>query len=177
MKCLLIVPFIFAFYPISTVNAERIRVDQPDTYSYKDDSVSNLRIRGSYGRYLIFIGRTLNQYQGTRGYYNPGSPGTVNCSSFGYTTSCYRSGYVAPSYTPATPGGIQNRDYLYELDCRDLTFDRKGDYAGGYANKGWMSVNNDPVAETVANKYCPIISKLPKVYWAGKGRNKKLYRD
>ena len=146
-----------------------VNVAQPDPYNYDPDSVMQLKIRGSYGRYLTFIGKTVNTYTGTSGYMNPGSPGSVRCTTspgFGaysssYTT-CSRSGYVAPTYVPGTPGGVQNRKYRYELDCEDMTFDRKGDYAGGVANKGWMSLDNDPTAQAVANKYCSRIHSLPR---------------
>ena len=146
-----------------------VNVAQPDPYNYDPDSVMQLKIRGSYGRYLTFIGKTVNTYTGTSGYMNPGSPGSVRCTTspgFGaysssYTT-CRRSGYVAPTYVPGTPGGVQNRKYRYELDCEDMTFDRKGDYAGGVVNKGWMSVDNDPTAQAVANKYCSRIHSLPR---------------
>ena len=145
-----------------------VDVSQPNPYNYNPASVMQLKIRGSYGRYITFIGKTVNEYAGTSGYSNPGSPGTVNCYTTGgyggisgYTT-CQRTGYVAPSYVPGTPGGVQNRSYRYELDCHDMTFDRKGDYAGGISNKGWMNVDSDPTAQAVANKYCSIIDDLPK---------------
>ena len=49
-----------------------------------------------------------------------------------------------------------------------MTFDRKGDYAGGVVNKGWMSVYTDPTAQAVANKYCSNIDSLPKfINWGG----------
>jgi hypothetical protein len=44
-----------------------------------------------------------------------------------------------------------------------MTFDRKGDLARGMAMKGWMHVRNDPTAQDVANRYCPIIDSLPRV--------------
>ena len=104
----------------------------------------------------------MNSWQGTSGYYNPGSSGYVQCNSFGYSTTCNRVGYVAPSYTPGIRGGSVNRHYRYELDCKDGSFDRKGDRVQGIRRKGWMSVVEDSTALTVARKYCPIISSLPK---------------
>tara|TARA_B100001964_G_C14156180_1_gene564401 strand:+ start:446 stop:1204 length:759 start_codon:yes stop_codon:yes gene_type:complete len=134
-----------------------------DTNSYEKTSVLQLKIRGTYGRYLTFIGRTSNSYAGTSGYYNPGSPGTVSCNTYGSYTTCNRSGYVAPSYTPSKPGGVQHRRYRYELDCLDRTFNREGDMAtAGGLMRGWMSVNDDPTALAVESKYCPIINTLPK---------------
>ncbi len=146
-----------------------VDVTEPKPYNYDPESVMQLKIRGSYGRYLTFIGKTVNEYAGTSGYMLPGSPGSVSCNTYGgfgaysssYTT-CSRSGYVAPTYVPGTSGGVQNRKYRYELDCQDMTFDRKGDYAGGVANKGWMSVDNDPTAQAVANRYCSSIGSLPR---------------
>ena len=138
-----------------------VAVPTPAPYNYEKDSVRKLKIRGKYGRYLTFIGRTANTYRGTSGSFSPGTSGTLNCSSYGSTTSCYRSGAIAPSYTPSKPGGTQRRRFRYELDCQDQTYNIKGDLntAGGF-KKGWMHVSNDPVANAVAKKYCPIIDTL-----------------
>ena len=134
-----------------------------DPHSYEKTSVMQLKIRGEYGRYLTFIGRTSNTYSGTSGHYNPGSPGTVRCNTYGGYTSCTRSGYIAPSYTPGRPGGIQHRRYRYQLDCIDRTFNREGDLAtAGGMRRGWMSVNDDPTAFAVEQNYCPIIDSLPR---------------
>ena len=146
---------------------ERDETEVQNGFTYRNSSVSQLKIRGSYGRYLSFWGRSKNEYQGTSGSYNPGSAGSVNCTStsYGYgstSTNCSRSGYVAPSYTPGTSGGIQARWFEYELDCRDRTYNRKGDKAKGLINKGWMDVYYDPTARAVADKYCPIINSLRK---------------
>ena len=144
-----------------------VNVDTPSDYNYKERSIKQLKIRGSYGRYITFIGRTNNVYSGSSGYYNPGSPGRQVCNTYvnphgdGGTTNCKTVGYVAPSYTPGTPGGTENRNFRYQLDCKDMTFDRKGDFSG-FGNKGWMGVQDDPTAQAVANKYCPIIDSLPK---------------
>ena len=151
-------------------------------FTYRKSSVKQLKIRGRYGRYLTFWGRSENEYQGTSASYNAGNPGTLNCysnnSGSGYinnysyssninysssgSTSCQRSGYVAPSYTPATPGGIQRGWFEYELDCIDRTFNRKGDRARGIVKKGWLDVYYDPPARAVADKYCQSINSLPK---------------
>ncbi|WP_186544533.1 hypothetical protein [Synechococcus sp. ROS8604] len=146
---------------------EKDETEVQNGFTYRNSSVRQLKIRGSYGRYLSFWGRSKNEYQGTSGSYNPGSAGSVNCTStsYGYgstSTNCSRSGYVAPSYTPGTSGGIQARWFEYELDCRDRTYNRKGDKAKGLINKGWMDVYYDPTARAVADKYCPIINSLRK---------------
>ena len=155
----------FAGLPLLTAlpaSSGTVNVETPSTYSHQDTSVRQLKIRGRYGRYITFIGRSTNSWQGTSGYYNPGSQGSVSCSTYGSYTSCNRIGYVAPSYSPGTVGGSANRNYVYELDCRDLTFDRKGDKARGIRKRGWMSVLEDPTANAVAQRYCPIIDSLPK---------------
>ena len=147
-------------------NENEAEVREPSTYNYEKDSVRQLKIRGKYGRYITFIGRTANTYSGTSGSYSPGSRGTLNCSTYGSstyaTTNCYRTGYAAPSYTPGRPGGTQYQRFRYELDCQDQTYNIKGDLssAGGF-KKGWMHVSNDPVASVVSRKYCPIIDNLP----------------
>ena len=77
------------------------------------------------------------------------------------TTTCQQVGYVAPRYNPGTPGGIERRSFRYQLDCKGLTFDRKGDF-DGFGNKGWMGVDSDPTAKAVADGYCSAIESLPK---------------
>lgn len=138
-----------------------VNVPTPSPYSYNDSSVRQLKIRGSYGSYITFYGRTVNSWEGTEGSYIEGSPGSLECTSYGLTTSCDRVGYIAPKYISGSSGGVENRSYRYELDCRDMTFDRKGDKAKGVRKKGWMPVSEDPTANAVAEKYCPIISSLP----------------
>ena len=62
------------------------------------------------------------------------------------------------------PGGVDRQYFKYTLDCKDKTFDRKGDrvnYAGG-AMKGWMKTNNDPTAILAQVLYCDSINELPK---------------
>ena len=159
---LYLIAFIIGIGPIK---AETVIVPEPPKYSYESWSVLQLKVRGEYGRYLSFIGTSPNEYKGTSGYYDPGSPGSISCSSFGTyttTTSCRNIGYRAPSYVPGSPSGIQKGKFRYELDCQDRTFDRKGDISAGAFKKGWMPVSSDPVAKAVAQKYCPIIDSLYK---------------
>ena len=136
-------------------------------YKYKPSSVRQMKVRGSYGRYISFVGTTLNEYAGIPASYNPELPGRTLCHTInGFnnqtkTTTCQQVGYVAPSYTPGTPGGVERRSFRYQLDCKDLTFDRKGD-SSGFGNKGWMSMDNDPTAQAVADRYCVAIDSLPK---------------
>ena len=147
----------------------KVDVSAPSDHNYRPGSVRQQKVRGRYGRYLAFTGTTLNEYAGSPARYNPGSPGrrvcTTNTTPNGLykTTTCKQEGYVAPSYTPATPGGVERRSFRYQLDCKDLTFDRKGDYSG-FGNKGWMSVGEDPTAQAVADRYCPIIDSVPKPF-------------
>lgn len=137
--------------------AETVPVTPPPTFSYEADTVRQLEVRGEFGRYITFIGKTVNTYAGTSGSYYAGSPGHMSCVG-GF---CRRIGYVAPRYTPGTPGGTQVKNFTYELDCVDMTFDRKGNKAGGIYNRGWMPVSSDPTAAEVARTYCPQISRLP----------------
>ena len=58
-----------------------VDVTEPKPYNYDPESVMQLKIRGSYGRYLTFIGKTVNEYTGTSGYMMPGSPGSVRCTT------------------------------------------------------------------------------------------------
>lgn len=161
MKRLLLAPLLLALS--SPVISAEVEVKEQAPYSYDDETVNNIRVRGKYGRYLQFIGRSKNTY---RSYSDPGSPGTVNCTTTGYSTNCTTTGYRAPSYSP---GGTQSKNFIYQLDCQDLTFNREGDKASaGGAYKGWMPISNDPVAEAVANKYCPKIDSLQKIWKSGR---------
>ena len=159
----------------SVENSSRPTVDQKKTgglqqgeveveygFTYFPQSVRQLKIRERYGRYLFFIGRSQSEYSASSGTFLPGSPGTTSCNTFGSYTSCVPIGGVAPSYIPGQPGGVQKRQYIYHLDCKDLTFDRKGDLSNAGGRKhGWMDVYYDPTARAVASKYCGIISTLP----------------
>ena len=160
---------------IGQASAAPVTVESPSRYSYEENSVRQQKIRGQYGRYITFTGRTINSWEGTPDFYNPGYQGSFNCSTYGniygYTygqstygqsTTCSRSGYVPPSYIPGTSGGTENKTFRYQLDCRDMTFDRKGDRSQAGGAKGWMNVFEDPTAQAVADRYCPIISTLPK---------------
>ena len=154
---------LFSFALPSALLARNIEVKEPAPYSFYDNTILQIQVRGEYGRYLRFAGRTVNRYSGTPGVYKPGSPGSINCTDYGTSITCNRTGYQSPSYTPPKPGGIQRKGFLYDLDCVDGTFDRKGDYlSSGGGMKGWMSVHQDPVAKEVYSKYCRIIDELPK---------------
>ena len=179
----------------SVENSSRPTVDQKKTgglqqgeveveygFTYFPQSVRQLKIRERYGRYLFFIGRSQSEYSASSGTFLPGSPGTTSCNTFGSYTSCIPTGGVAPSYIPGQAGGIQKRQYIYHLDCKDLTFDRKGDLANAGGRKhGWMDVYYDPTARAVASKYCGIIETLPlhteewqDTIWVKKGEAREI---
>jgi hypothetical protein len=147
--------------PQQEASTNKVRVAPPDPFFYEKDSVAQMLVRGSYGRYISFIGKTNNSYVGTAG-----SPGTLNCTTTNGFTSCNRTGYIS-----AQSGGVQSGRFRYELDCQDRTYNIKGDLrsASGW-KRGWMSVETDPVAEQVASDYCHRISTLPKLV----DGNKKL---
>lgn len=133
--------------------SNKVAVPAPEPYFYERDSVAQMMVRGAYGRYITFVGKTTNAYAGT-----DGSPGSLNCTTIGGTTTCNNVGYVAPQ-----SGGVQNRRFRYELDCLDRTYNLVGDLATASGwRRGWAPVDNDPVAESVANQFCPIIGQLPK---------------
>ncbi len=151
------------FFPLfllitSCSNNQEIKVKAPNSYSFEKDSVRQLKIRGKYGRYITFKGRTINSYKGTSGFTIGGGMANTNC--FGSSCTTY---YTPPTQVPGSSGGIQHKTFVYELDCIDLTFNRIGDRLNGMGDmKGWMSVNQDPVASKVARKYCRRINRLPK---------------
>ena len=53
--------------------AGTVDVTAPSPHSYGDSSVRQLKTWESCGRYITFIGRSTNSWQGTNGYYNPGT--------------------------------------------------------------------------------------------------------
>ena len=116
-----------------------------------------LKIRGEYGRYITFEGRSDNEYEGTDGYYESNGKSYTECNEGECTTF-----WEPPTYREGTEGGIENRIFASELDCIDKTFNRIGDKTGTGGNKGWMNTTEDPVAKAVEKKYCPVISSLPK---------------
>ena len=156
MKNLLVTLISVLGFPIA-ISAETIVVPTPARFSYESETVKQLKIRGKYGRYLTFTGRTDNEYEGTDGYYE--SEGEIynecdngECKTF----------WQPPTYVEGTEGGIENKTFVYELDCKDKTFNRIGDRTGTGLKKGWMETIEDPVADAVENKYCEIIKSLPK---------------
>ena len=140
----------------AAINAETIVVPTPARFSYESETVKQLKIRGGYGRYLTFRGRTDNEYEGTDGYYESEGKSYSECDEGECTTF-----WEPPTYIEGTEGGIENKTYVYELDCRDKTFNRIGDRTGTGLKKGWMKTIEDPVAIAVEKKYCNIINSLP----------------
>tara|TARA_B100000579_G_scaffold417899_1_gene414905 strand:- start:4697 stop:5518 length:822 start_codon:yes stop_codon:yes gene_type:complete len=143
-------------------------------YSIAVNSVKQEKIRGSYGRYLLFYGRTTNRYSGET---IPAKPGFIDCDWGGSGSSYINKDYGSGSWssdgycygeegTPerVIPGGIDRGYYKYSLDCFDKTFDRKGDREdhSGTFKKGWMKIGNDPTAILASYLYCPVINTLPK---------------
>jgi len=139
-------------------------------YSYKEETVRQVEIRGSYGRYIEFWGRTSYVSEGTAAssYTIPGTTGYLNC--YGYSNqlsgsaSCYGEGST-PDRTISIPGEAPREEkgwFQYLLDCRDFTFDRKGDHRAGITKMGWRNIGIDPTAMAVADRFCPIINTLPK---------------
>ena len=86
-------------------------VEIAEEFTYRKSTIKQLEARDKYGRCLIFWIRSINDYASTPGYYNAGLTGSINCSanSFGSTatTSCNRTGYIAPSYSPRTQSSTQ----------------------------------------------------------------------
>lgn len=142
------------------VNAQRSsRVNNQDLvsqdpYWYDEKSIRQLRVRGEYGRYLIFSGRTL---------FNAYEYSMINgmTSATAWSTGKSATGF---GFTSSTAVGETMRSdaFTYHLDCRDATTDRIGD--ADYAQEdtaGWFPVVKDPTAQAVFSKYCPKILDLP----------------
>tara|TARA_B100000945_G_scaffold96298_1_gene75262 strand:+ start:390 stop:866 length:477 start_codon:yes stop_codon:yes gene_type:complete len=152
----LLFPLITVLILPNAVSAETIVVPTPARFSYESDTVKQLKIRGGYGRYLTFRGRTDNEYEGTDGYYESEGQSYTECAEHNCTTFL-----EPPTYIEGEEGGIENKTFVYELDCRDKTFNRIGDRTGTGMKKGWMETLEDPVAMAVEKKYCPVINSLP----------------
>lgn len=139
--------------------AQTVVVPEPPKHTYEADTVRQLQVRGEWGRYLTFTGMTVNSWKGTEASIIGGTPDKTVCTASG---SCYTITGSKPQLIPSKPGGTEVKLFTYELDCKDLTFDRKGDKASaGGGNHGWMTVEKDPTAQAVAAKYCPMIETLP----------------
>ena len=152
----LLLPLLAALVLPNAVSAETIVVPTPARFSYESDTVKQLKIRGDYGRYLTFRGRTDNEYEGTDGYYESEGQSYTECEDDNCTTF-----WEPPTYIEGEESGIENKTFVYELDCRDKTFNRIGDRTGTGMKKGWMETLEDPVATEVEKKYCPVIDSLP----------------
>lgn len=140
-------------------------------FSFRQDSVKKATIRGDSTRYLTFLGRSVNSYFGTSNYTIKGTPAVANCgwggsgSKYGWSSggSCSYNGGTPDRVIPGMPAGNEYKLFKYVLDCKDKTFDRKGDRitADGFM-KGWLDISDDIVATAVADAYCPIIKHLPQ---------------
>lgn len=146
-----------------SAQAQTVVVDPPPSFTYEADTVRQLQVRNEWGRYITFTGISTHSYEGTKGYMTQGTPDRQVCNRTAYSNYCYTVPGIKPRFVAGQPGGTERKSFTYELDCRDRTFDRKGDKAGGGfgQTKGWASVDQDPTALAVANKYCSIISTLP----------------
>lgn len=140
-------------------------------FGFREGSVRQASVRGTYGRYISFVGRSLNAYSGTPSTFVPGQPGYVDCSYggggnlLGWSSggSCYGQTATESVVIPGEPGGTQGGVFEYLLDCKDKTFDRKGDLSSASGmKKGWMDISEDPVAAYVEYSYCPSIDILPR---------------
>ena len=88
-------------------NNQEIEVKAPPEHSFEQDSVLQLKIRGRYGRYITFKGRTKVSYKGTDSYTIGGGVGNTVC--YGSTCSTY--------YTPPTtiPNKIQYNQKVLDI--------------------------------------------------------------
>lgn len=152
----ILLPLLASIILPNAVSAETIVVPTPARFSYESDTVKQLKIRGDYGRYLTFRGRTDNEYEGTAGYYESEGQSYTECEDDNCTTF-----WEPPTYIEGEESGIENKTFVYELDCREKTFNRIGDRTGTGMKKGWMETLEDPVAMAVEKKYCPVIDSLP----------------
>ncbi|QEY31085.1 hypothetical protein EVJ50_01255 [Synechococcus sp. RSCCF101] len=97
-----------------------------------------IRLSGVTDRYLRFLGWTPLQGAGGRWPW-PDLSAAANGS--------------------ARPDGAGGRDYTYDLDCQERTFNRHGD-GSWFHRQGWLPVEQDLTAALVAERYCPRLESL-----------------
>ena len=121
-------------------------------------SVSKVRVRNTFGRYISYRGLTRwykNPKAGSKGTYQEGlGTSTTNCSIYGDEASCKTRTYPNSKYTegePFEPGGVRQSDLTYLIDCLTRRYFYKGD---------WYSIEKS-VPEAIANQYCSRIDNLP----------------
>ena len=78
----------FHFGQTAYKTSGNVEVRSKSNYNYRPNSVRQQKVRGSYGRYISFVGTTLNEYAGTPASYNPEMPGKRVCTtSHGFKTT------------------------------------------------------------------------------------------
>jgi len=107
-------------------------------HGYEEESVRLVRLSGDSERYLRFLGRT--RLGDNRGWWP--RPGPL--------------GQAPPGPLGSAKGP---KDFTYDLDCVDRTFNRHGD-GPWFHRQGWLPVERDPTAALVAERYCPRIESL-----------------
>jgi len=140
-----------------SARAETVVVPVPSPFSYESTSLKRLPLGGKTMRYIGFTGHTTIVLPAKPARFNAGKPGTVRCDR----NSCWRDGYVEPSFVSGEPERSIRKFFDYQLDCKDRTFNRVGDASvpGNFA-KGWQSVTTDPTALAVETTWCPRIDQL-----------------
>jgi hypothetical protein len=152
-----------------------INSEDPLGSAYLMDTVKQVKVRGSIGRYIEFKAISQNPYSGTPDVYVNGSPAQSQCSwggsgsNYGWrggwsnSGNCWSTEGTPDRVYKGLPAGIQKKLFYYLLDCKDRTFDRKGDAldAFGIEKKGWLDTTEDLIALEMHSAYCPIINALP----------------
>ena len=134
------------------------------------DSVAQINLRGSYGRYISFVGRasfptvTTGFGSSTSNWNSNGNAAGSSASTDGFATGSasargYGSGFSSSS---TVQEGWYTGNFTYNLDCIEGTADRINDASFGSQKPGWFNVNEDPTALMAYKEYCPLIDSLPK---------------
>ena len=122
---------------------------------------STVRQKNSSGRYILFTGfTTITIHAKPERIIDAGNQGTIVCPNrhpvpydeyyaSHMPSDCKIYDHRDPVIEPAEPERLEKKNYRYEIDCLDRTFDRKND------RKPWMHVDADPTAEAAANALCP----------------------
>ena len=148
------------FLGMPKIKGWKIIEDRPDNKIryYNEKSLSKVKVRSTYGRYISFeyVTRWLQEaIAGTSGTeYTVGSSRT-NCYGLGYGISCTTTPATTITLpgSSATPGGIRQVSWSVMLDC----LERKAKFNG----KGkWESLNNS--ISQFADEWCGKIDSLPE---------------
>lgn len=152
------------FLGMSKIKGWKIIEDRPKNIIiyYNDKSLSKVKVRNTYGRYISFefVKRWLQEaIAGTSDTTQTIGSSFTNCYGSGYGVSCT----TTPATTitlpgrSATPGGIRQKSVSVMIDCLEKT--------ARYDGKGkWISL--DSSISQFADEWCEKVNVLPELIFS-----------